>query len=374
MFLTFVPSPLSLLSLHQAKTKASPKSKSKPKAKASPKTGAAPRRAPNANTKASPRTTRPPKRAPLIVQFAPSMKRGVPIAQPPTARRTTVGPTRISQWQLWANKLRRSKNKPRPSPSPSTALARPATVYKGPATRAPVVQNAPTPVVQNAPTPAPTNTPEPTVAPSNSYQGVGGLLPVVGSATPAPSSSSNQALSANGAGIGAQSSLSPTLIGVIVGVIVLVLLLFAAAYAYVAKNSNKLEPYKVWDAWKAESDGKLADPGVEMNGVRTSFEGRRSSAGHLDNIYGTGREAPDFAPYVSSAPNGSRRLSAATGAPRSSFAAPGAGPRGSFAASPGPRASFAAGAKLAAVGGPRSSFAPGAGLASGTKARTITKL
>ena len=277
---------------------------------------------------------------------------------------TTVGPTRISQWQLWANKLRRSKNTPRPSPSPPTAIARPVPVYKSPATRAPVVKKAPTP--------APTNTPEPTVAPSNSYQGVGGLLPV---GTPAPSSSSNQALSANGAGTGAQSSLSPTLIGVIVGVIVLVLLLFAAAYAYVAKN-NKLEPYKVWDAWKAESDGKLADPreGVEMNDVRTSFEGRRSSAGHLDNIYGTGREAPDFAPYVSSAPNGSRRLSAATGAPRSSFAAPGAGPRGSFAASPGPRASFAAGAKLSAVGGPRGSFAPGAGLAAGAKGRTITKL
>ena len=121
---------------------------------------------------------------------------------------------------------------------------------------------------------------------------------------------------------GKDKGLSATMIGVIVGVILAVLLMAVGVYVYLNKKDG-LDAFTRWNAWK-DGQNDPAKHGMELG----RLDGRRSSAGYVDSIYGRG--SADFTPYIASPPGGGgKRLSYAAGSSLGSGTG-GPGPRGSM--------------------------------------------
>ena len=298
----------------------------------------------------------------------------------PGAAAASVSPTKASEWQQWARAQRSAKPVAAPAAQPAAAPSYTApsaktgsapTYAKAGYSKPPAAPGTTTTTTTTATatTPAPSRSPIalPTLAPTGSGAGgaggFGGQAPSAGGGSGAQPGAGS--LSSGGsAGGSQQAGLSPMLIGIVVAVVVVVVLMLVAAYVY-TQRKNAPEPYMVWDAWKQDSDFRKSQRGgVELGGVRAS-EGRRSSAGYVDNIYGSNREAPDFLPYV--APAGSKRMSFAAGAglagargsvSRGSVSTAAAGARGSVSAA-GSHRSISAGSALPAS----LAFSAGKGLA-----------
>ena len=267
-----------------------------------------------------------------IVQYQPSstaLQGGGSAPPPPPRSGKTLSPAAgTTAWAKWARAQRnqtmnagsRAPKRPTTGKMAKAPVVSVSVKKSSPTTAARSNPVAPTPALLTGAPPTPTVSP-PTATPTSSGGGGAGLAPGAGSQggggeEPTPSEEDNSANSQSSTDSSKDKGLSATMIGVIVGVILAVLLMTVGVYVYLNKKDGS-GAFARWNAWE---DSKT---GMELG----RLDGRRSSAGYVDSIYG--RESADFTPYIASPPGGGgKRLSYAAG---SNLGSGSGGPRGSVA-------------------------------------------